>query len=149
LFLYADGGGGGIDTDAYADVSVQSVPTPASLAFVATSESGNAHPPVLTTADSTYGSVWTVAGQVEHVQVNGMMNGWLTQSNRKLVPYYTISSILTAGVVATIASGLVTLVLAGSVCAGALLPKRRRRPGTRTKKFIVGGTSQRGSHAVR
>jgi len=149
VFLYADGGGGVHTVDAYASVSIRSLPTSASLVFIAASHDGNANPPVLTTADSTYSSIWAVAGRAEHVQVNGMTNGWLTRTTRRLVPYETISSLFTAGYVATVASWLVTLVLAGSVVAGVLLPWRRRRAGAQTRNARVDGSSQRGHHAVR
>ena len=126
LFLYA-GGAAGKNVDAYAAVSVRSLPVSAPLAIVATDPSGGSRPPVLTTADSTFSAVWTVNGAAQHVLVNGLANGWLSDGSRRLVPRDTTTSILAAGFVAAFIASAGTLLLAGSLAVGNLRARRGRR----------------------
>jgi len=150
LFLYADGGGAGLRTvDAYAAVSVRSHARSVPLVFVGTSTTRTAHAPALTTADSTYSSVWAVSGRAQHVLVDGMTNGWLTPTPRHLDPHDTLSSLFTAGYVLAAIAALGTLVLAASMATGVLLPWSRRRASMHPRQAGVDGTTQRGRNAAR
>jgi len=129
LFLDAYGAPGGAPgVDAYAGISVHSLPLSAPpLAIVATAASGGSQPPLLTTADSTFSAVWTVSGPAQHVLVNGMANGWLSDARRPLVPRDTTGSILGAGFVAALIAAAATLLMAGSLTFGGLRSRRGRR----------------------
>jgi hypothetical protein len=106
---------------------VRSLPLSAPLAIVATAASGGSRPPELTTADSTFSAVWTVGGAAQHVLVNGMANGWLSDATRPLVPRDKTSSILGAGFVAALIAAAATLLMAGSLTLGGLWARRGRR----------------------
>ncbi len=128
LFLYAVGGTGGVrSVDAYSAVGVRPLPVPASLAIVAIGTSGDHRPPVLITADSTFSSAWTVSGAAQHVLVDGMANGWLSDTSRPLVPHDRTGAVVAAGFAVTLTAGAGTLLLAGSAVFGSLRARRVRR----------------------
>lgn len=119
LFLDTYGGSGGLQSvDAYAAIGVRRVPNVPVAVIVARSTSGAGHPPVLTTADSTYSTAWVVNGTAQHVAVDGMANGWLSTSDRPLVPRDTTVSMVAAGFIATLVAVAVALLLTGSVVLG-------------------------------
>jgi len=137
LFLEAYGGGGTRTTDAYAAISIRSAVKVAPLVFVATDTQVAAHPPVLTTDDATYTSLWAVHTRAQHVLVNGMTNGWLTETPRNLNPQDTVSSIFAVGYVLSIVGGFGAMILAASIFTGSLLAWRPRRTSTRVRKVGV------------
>jgi LPXTG-motif cell wall-anchored protein len=124
LFLYADGPGNGSSTvDAYTNISVRSDPGVTPMVVVATSPHLHSTVPVLTTADSTFSSVWTVTHPSQHVLVDGMTNGWLADASERLIPHETTEAILHDGFVAAWVGAGTTALLALS----ALVGRRRKR----------------------
>jgi hypothetical protein len=127
LFVDAYGSSGGVQSvAAYAAIGVRRVPNVPVALIVARSTSGARHPPVLTTADSTYSDAWVVNGFAQHVPVDGMANGWLSTSDRPLAPHDTTASMVAAGFIATLLGVAMTLLLTGSVVLAA-----RRATGAR------------------
>jgi len=128
VFLYADSGAGGVrGTSAFAAVGVRSISVSPPLAIVATARGRSPHPPSLTTADSTFSSAWTVRAPAQHVLVDGVANGWLSDASGPLAPRDTTAPLLAAGLVLAVAGAGATLVLAATVSISALWALRACR----------------------
>jgi hypothetical protein len=131
LFLYAVGSGTGSQTvDAYASISAWSVTNTQPLAIVATNSFGGYHPPMLTIANSTYSSIWSVSSAAQHVLVDGMTNGWLSSNGVRVSPQLTTAYVYVVAFAVSSIAGMIFVVLASSLVISALGLRRRRHSRT-------------------
>lgn len=124
LFLYAYAGSGTRTEDAYSGVSIRSAATQETWAIIAAG--GAAHrPPELTTMMTAFSNYWSVGTPAQHVLVDGIMNGWLSDANRRVTPHDSLAGPIRASAVGAGAAAVVTLIIGCTVLVAAV---RRRRP---------------------
>jgi arabinofuranan 3-O-arabinosyltransferase len=132
LYLYADGRGqSGRTTNEYADIRVAEVPELPRLVLFTMPGSQPNTPLLLDVLHNTYSSQWG-ASTGRHVEVDGMLNGWLVQmGSGPFRPSYLPSSGVTAAQWISAMSLLIIIILAAlpllRLGAGRMAPRVAKR----------------------
>ncbi len=133
IFLYADGPEQGNRTiDEYADLHVIEVPALPSIVLLASADGQPASPLRLVLLHNSYSTQWG-SSDGKHVEVDGMLNGWLVgPGTGQFAASYLPSTMIRAAQWTSLASWLIALVISVSLMiwrlgAGRLVRDLRTR----------------------